>query len=121
MAFTAGATPRVDGELVLVGRIGAELNFDEATRALEIATRNAVGSLLGVVATDRVEQVLQMTVYLRCVETFRDHTRLADAASRVLVDAFGQGGLPARTVVGVSSLPAGAAVEVSIVAAIKTG
>lgn len=117
---TAGITPRVDGELQHVGRVGVELSVDEARDAARLAASNALSAVLTVVETlDAIEQVVKLVVYVNSTESFTQHSLIADAASSQMISSLGERGRGVRSAVGVTSLPGGAAVELEVTCAIR--
>lgn len=116
LVFTAGIIPMVDGKLQFTGRLGDSVTLDEGYQASRTAAllalstlREALGSL------SMVRKVLQLVVYVASVPDFTAQSKVADGASDLLVEIFGDAGRPARTSVGVPSLPLGAPVELSLV------
>jgi enamine deaminase RidA (YjgF/YER057c/UK114 family) len=79
-----------------------------ATLNVLSAARNHLGSL------DKVTKVVKLTTYLATEETFLAHPRVADGASELLRDVFGEDKLPVRMVLGVGSLPLGVPVVVEV-------
>lgn len=63
---------------------------------------------------DRITRVVRLRVSLVTTSEFRDHPKVADAASELLVGLFGREKISTRAVVGVASLPLGACVETEI-------
>jgi enamine deaminase RidA (YjgF/YER057c/UK114 family) len=118
VVYTAGMTPRRDGELVLRGVVGATVSAREAYAAAGIAAENALAAVRSVAPGATVIRGLRMTVYIACVASFHELSAVADGASAVLRAALGDSGLPVRAAIGVQSLPSGAPVEVDLVAAI---
>jgi enamine deaminase RidA (YjgF/YER057c/UK114 family) len=59
-----------------------------------------------------------MTVYVACVGDFVEQPAVADGASRVLQEIFGEAGRHTRSAIGVAALPRGAAVEVEVTVAL---
>lgn len=114
IAYSAGMTPRIDGVLVVTGRVGAEVSLDAAREAAALAARNA---LAAVADGGHVLRCLRMTVYIAAVEGFTEHSRVADAASDALAAVLGRAEL-ARSAVGVAGLPGGAPVEVELTVAL---
>ena len=116
---TAGHIPLgVDGTLVL-GRLGDTLTVDEGRHAARLAAlsllatvRDELGSL------ERVDRFVRVYGVVNASPDFTDHTAVIDAASDVFVQVFGERGEHARLAVGVSSLPAGLAVEVEAIIAV---
>ncbi len=116
LVVTAGMTPRVDGRLMAVGKVGREVSVDRAIAAAELAARNAVAAAAEVVGSlDAITSVLRMTVYVNATDDFTQHSQVADGASSALVELVGDArGAPVRSAVGVASLPGGACVEVEL-------
>jgi len=115
LVLTAGMTPRVDGVLRHVGRVGAEVSLADARTAAGIAAGNAVAAAAAEAGgIDAIARALRLTVFVRAVEDFTDHPKVADAASDRLVELLGDRGVVARSAVGVASLPGGACVEVEL-------
>lgn len=121
LAMSAGMTPRVEGQLVYVGRVGEEVSVDDAGAAAAIAVSNALSAIthcLG--STETIERCLKLTVYVNAVEGFSAHATVADSASLRLVELLGRRGLAARSAIGVGSLPGNACVEVELTCAVRT-
>lgn len=116
---TAGMTPRVRGDLQFAGTVGAEVSLDTAREAAQIAVRNALMALTLEDHELADTQLLRMTVYVAAEATFRDHSRVADAASEILKNVLGERGVCARSAIGVSSLPSGACVEIELTAVLE--
>lgn len=120
LAFVAGQVPLQDGRPMLVGRVGAEVSAEDAQGAARrcalqalAALREALGSL------DRVEAIVKLDVFVGSAEGFTEQPRVANGASDVLVDIFGEAGRHARAAVGVAALPLGVPVEVAVLARIR--
>jgi enamine deaminase RidA (YjgF/YER057c/UK114 family) len=115
LVLTAGMTPRVDGELRHVGRVGKDVSLDEARDAARIAASNAVAAAAAETGSlDGIARALRLVVFVNAVDGFTRHSVVADAASARLVELLGDRGAVVRTAVGVASLPGGACVEVEL-------
>lgn len=115
LVLTAGMTPRVDGVLQHVGRVGGDVSLDQAREAAAIAVSNALaaaGTEVG--SLDGIARALRLVVFVNAVEGFTQHSLVADAASDRLVEVLGDRGVVVRTAVGVASLPGGACLEVEL-------
>ncbi|AWT55027.1 RidA family protein [Mycolicibacterium smegmatis] len=118
--YTAGMTPRSDGDLVYVGVVGDSIDVDRArTAARHAATNAAFAAESCLFASEAIAQVLRMIVFVASTPTFTEHSRVADAASEVLRERYGEEALGARTAVGVACLPGGAPVEIELTAAVR--
>lgn len=117
--FISGQIPRVDDEVVVTGRVGAEVSVAQAQRAAKVCTMRALALLrqeLG--SLDRVQRILRITVFVQCAQNFTQQSEVADGASEVLYEVLGDAGVHTRTSVGVYQLPKNAAVEIDLIAAV---
>jgi enamine deaminase RidA (YjgF/YER057c/UK114 family) len=121
LAFVAGQVPMADGELLHPGRLGEGVNVTEGADAARQAALQAVAALRHGLEGSfvRLERILQVTVLVAAIDGFVDHSKVANGASELLVDVFGEEGRHARAAVGVSSLPLGSSVEVVVTAAVR--
>jgi len=121
LAVTAGMTPRVNGQLVVTGIVGRDLDVDAANDAAHLAATNAVAALVAEVGGPQaVQRCLRMTVFVACVDGFTELSAVADGASRAIREHLPEAGLPVRSSVGVQALPGGAPVEVELMAALRS-
>jgi enamine deaminase RidA (YjgF/YER057c/UK114 family) len=119
LAFVAGQVPLEDGKPMVTGRLGAELETEEGARwarrcGLQVlaALRAELGSL------DRVARVIKVTVWVASTEAFTEQPKVANGASDLFVEVFGDAGKHARAAVSSPALPLGAPVEVEVVASL---
>jgi enamine deaminase RidA (YjgF/YER057c/UK114 family) len=111
LLFLSGTLPVEGGSPKFLGRIGAELSVADGRRATRLAVLNALALAkehLG--SLDRVTRVVRLGVSLATAPEFREHPKVADAASDILVDVFGADKTSTRLVFGMASLPVGACV-----------
>lgn len=115
LVLTAGMTPRIDGVLQHVGRVGQKVSLDEAREAARIAVSNALAAATAEAGSvDGIARALRLVVFVNAAEGFAQHSLVADAASDRLVEVLGERGVVVRTAVGVASLPGGACLEVEL-------
>ena len=120
MAFVAGQVPLVDGKVLHPGALGDEVSVDEGVAGARQAALQALSALrhgLGD-SFERLERIVQVTVYIASVPGFVEHPQVANGASELLGDVLGDMGRHARAAVGMSSLPLGGCVEVQVTAAV---
>lgn len=116
LAFVAGQVPIEDGQLLSTGRLGAELSVEHGQAAARrcvlqglAALRESLGSL------DRIREIVKLDVFVASAPGFTDQPKVANGASDVLAEIFGEEGRHARAAVGVAELPLGASVEVAMI------
>jgi enamine deaminase RidA (YjgF/YER057c/UK114 family) len=115
LLFLSGMLPVKDGKLQYVGRLGKDVGENAGRDALQIATLNALAAAKAHIGSlDRVARIVSVKVYLATHGDFYDQPIVADAASELLRDVFGEGKMSVRSVIGVASLPLGAPVMLEI-------
>jgi enamine deaminase RidA (YjgF/YER057c/UK114 family) len=108
-----------DGNLI-VGRLGDDVNLErgqEAARRCGIMLLAQMKAALG--SLDRVERIVKLGVFVNSAPSFTDQPKVANGASELMQDVFGEAGRHARSAVGVPVLPLGVAVEVDAVVQIR--
>jgi enamine deaminase RidA (YjgF/YER057c/UK114 family) len=122
LLFLSGTLPVEAGVAMFQGRIGAELTLEEGRAATRLAALNALAFArehLG--SLGRVSRVVRLGVYLVTTPEFKDHPKVADAASELLVEVFGADKISTRQVLGMASLPLGMCVELEVILEIRPG
>ena len=115
LLFLSGMLPIKDGKPQYVGRLGIELDADAGRDALRTATLNALSAAKEHIGSlDRVSKVVRVGVYLATSGDFYNQPIVADAASELLRDLFGEGKTSVRSVFGVASLPLGLPVMLEV-------
>ena len=118
-AYTSGQLPLVNGKLALTGRVGDEEGDVSPRDAAEQAARCTLNALAALVAVlgdlSRITRVIKITGFVASSPDFTEQSSVVDGASRLLVTAFGDDGIHARSAVGVAALPKGSPVEVELV------
>ena len=116
--WTSGQLPFVDGALV-TGRLGEAVSLEQgvaAARACGLMILAQLQSALG--SLDRVERIVKLGAFVNSAASFTDQPKVANGASELMAEVFGEAGRHARSAVGVPVLPLGAAVEVDAIVAL---
>ncbi len=113
---TAGQLPFVDGALPVTGKVGASVDAETATAQARVAALNALAAVESVAGSlDRVARVVKVTVFVASEPSFTGQPGVANGASTLVGEVFGDAGVHARSAVGVAVLPLDAPVEVELV------
>lgn len=120
LAFVAGQIAMTDGVVLHPGSLGERVSLDEGLDAARRAALQALSALREALggSFERLERILQVTVFVASVPGFVDHPKVANGASELVAEILGDAGRHARAAVGVSSLPLDAPVELVITAAV---
>ncbi len=115
LLYLSGVLPVAGREPRFVGRLGREYGIEQGREAARLAAVNVLSAAkhhLG--SLDKVTRVVKLTAYLATENDFVAQPKVADAASELLRDVFGEDTLPVRMVLGVASLPLGVPVVVEV-------
>lgn len=116
LVFIAGQVPFREGVLVARGAVPGEVTLEQAVACARQCGLNALAALRAEIGSlDKVRQVVRLGVFVACDAAFTDHPKVANGASELMVEVFGEAGKHARAAVGAPSLPLGAPVEVEAV------
>ena len=116
LMFLSGHIARRDG-VPWVGRVGETLTPEEGGRAARAVAIDLLATMQAAV-TDLacVRRILKVTAFVNSAPTFTDQPLVANGASDLLREVFGDAGVHARSAVGVAQLPFGSCVEIELVA-----
>jgi enamine deaminase RidA (YjgF/YER057c/UK114 family) len=120
LVFVSTHGPFVDGTPAHIGRVGAELTLESGRRAAEAVMMNILGTLKGDLGElSRISRFVKLLVAVNATPDFTQHHLVADGATDLLVKVFGEIGRPARSALGMSSLPFNFAVEIEAIVEIR--
>ena len=120
LVFTAGQLPIVSGELISKGLLGQDIEIEEAYKAAQICTLNALAAIKGVIGDlDRIKQIVRVVGYVASVPTFCQQPAVVNGASELLLEIFGEDGKHARSAVGMAVLPLNASVEIELIVEVE--
>ena len=114
--YISGQLPIDKNGIMIKGKIGNELTEEDGKKAALLCMLNSIGHLKNAVQDlDKVKSCIKINGYINSENNFENHPSLLNSASDLLVKIFGEKGKHARAVVGVSSLPLNAAVEIETI------
>lgn len=102
-----------EGKLAAKGQLGAGISIEDGQAAARACAVNLLAQLKGALGDlDKVARVVRLGGFINSAPGFTDGPKVMNGASDLMVEVFGDIGRHARSTVGVSALPADAAVEV---------
>lgn len=112
---TSGQLPLVEGKLPLTGKVGAEVTPEQAQDLARTAVLNALAAAASVAGgIDAITGVVRVGVFVASDPSFTAQATVANGASNLLGEVFGQAGGHVRAAVGVAVLPLDAPVEIEL-------
>ncbi len=118
VAHVSGQLPFVDGALK-TGRLGEDVSLEEGMEAARACGLMILAQLKAAGVLEQVERVVKLGAFVNSTGDFTDQPKIANGASDLMFEVFGDAGRHARAAVGVPALPLGAAVEVDAIIALK--
>ncbi|KAB2907620.1 MAG: RidA family protein [Ignavibacteriales bacterium] len=118
--YTSGQVALQNGTLTHKGKVGANLSDDEGIAAARVCALNCLAvakKFLG--ELDRIEEIVKLTVFVNSADGYSDQPKIANGASNLMVEIFGEKGKHTRSAVGVSGLPLDSPVEIEMIAKIE--
>ena len=115
--FVSGQVTLTPEGLRYVGTVGKELTLEDGRAAARLCAINIVAQLKAACGGDleKVRRIVKLTVFVNSVPGFTQHPEVANGASDLLVEVFGESGRHARSAVGAGSLPRNVATEVEAI------
>ena len=114
LIYVSGQLPMKDGKPQGIGKLGREFTIEQGQEVARQCVLNVLAHVRANLNGDltRVKRVLRLGIFVASAEGFTDQPKVANGASDLIVELFGDKGKHARAAVGVAELPFGVAVEV---------
>ena len=114
LVFVSGQVPFVDGKLQITGTVGVDASVEDAQGQARICAINLLAQLKVACGgdLDRVKKVVKLGAFVASANDFHAQPTVVNAASDLMVEAFGDAGRHARFAVGSNALPLGCLVEI---------
>jgi enamine deaminase RidA (YjgF/YER057c/UK114 family) len=120
LLYLSGVGPRRADETMITGKVGADLTVEQAYEAAKLCGLNLLVNMIAAVGTlERVDTVLKVLGMVNAVPTFTNHPKVIDGCTDLFVQVLGEGGRPARSAVGMGSLPGNISVEVEAIVLVR--
>lgn len=117
LVFVSGQLPMKDGAMVAKGAVPSQVSLETAAAAARQSALNGIAVLADAAGgIDRIKRILRVGVFVCSDAGFVEQPKVANGASELLQQVFGEDGRHARAAVGNIALPLGACVEVELLA-----
>ena len=114
--FTSGQLPMRDGQLLTTGKVGGEVSAEEAVACAQQCALNAIAAVKAEVGDlSQIKRIVKVVAFVASTPDFTGQPGIANGASELFGDVFGEAGQHARSAVGVPVLPLDAPVEVELI------
>ena len=116
LVYTSGQLPMRDGTLMTTGKVGGEVTPEEAYECARQCALNAIAAVKAEIGElSQVTRVVKVVAFVASTPDFTGQPGVANGASELLGQAFGDAGVHARSAVAAPVLPLDSPVEVEII------
>ncbi len=123
LVFVGGHVPRMpDGSMLHPGKLGQDVTIEQGYEAAQRVMLNCLGSLKGEIGDlDKVTRVVKLLCMVNSVAGFGDHPRVANGATDLLGNLYGERGRHARSAVGLEkgTGPNSACIEIEMIVEVQ--
>ena len=118
--FVSGQLPIKEGKIIIEGQMDEKRDLSEAQYAMSICFINGLSLAMGLLKKENeIKGILRLVAFVSSKEKFYDQHLVANGASNLAIDIFGEEGYHTRSAVGVSALPKNSTVELEIIFKLK--
>jgi enamine deaminase RidA (YjgF/YER057c/UK114 family) len=116
LVFISGHIAKKDAK-PWTGKLGADLTTTEGKQAAQSIAIDLLATLQAAVGDlNKVRRIVKLLVLVNSTPTFTEQHLVANGASELLVEIFGERGSHARSAFGVAQIPLGSCVEIELIA-----
>lgn len=116
LMYVAGQLPMKDGKLAAIGQVPSRCGIDDARAAARQCVINALAAVKAIEGSvDHLAGVVRVGAFVSSDSSFTEQPKVANGASELLLELFGETGKHVRAAVGVNTLPMDASVEVEFI------
>ncbi len=120
LLFLAGKGPSNAEGVYTTGKVGKELTLEQGKEAAKLTAINQLAVLKAELGNlNKVKRIVKVLGMVNCEADFKDHPKVINGFSDLMVDVFGEKGKHARSAVGMCSLPLNMAVEIELIVEVE--
>ena len=120
LVYVGGHGP-VAGETMIRGKVGSDITPDEGYAAARVTALSILATLDAELGDlDRIERIVKVFGMVNCAPGFNQTPAVINGCSDVLIEIFGEAGRHTRSAVGMAELPFDIAVEIELIARLRT-
>lgn len=120
LLFLSGNGPKKSDGTYITGRVGQNLTTEQGYEAARLTGINQIATLKAELGDlKRVKRIVKVLGMVNATPEFKDHPKVINGFSDLMVEVFGERGKHARSAVGMGSLPMGIAVEIEVIVEIE--
>jgi enamine deaminase RidA (YjgF/YER057c/UK114 family) len=116
LIFLAGHIAKLDGQ-PWVGQLGANLTTEQGKNAARAVAIDLMGTLQAAAGDlNQIKRILKLMVLVNSAPAYTEQYLVANGASELFAEIFGDIGMHVRCAFGVAQVPFGSCVEIDLIA-----
>jgi enamine deaminase RidA (YjgF/YER057c/UK114 family) len=116
LVFVSGHIAKKNGK-PWEGQLGADVTVEQGKEAARAVAIDLIGTLNAAVGDlNLIRRIVKIQVLVNSTPAFTNQHLVANGASELLVEVFGDSGAHARAAFGVAQVPLGSCVEIDLIA-----
>lgn len=120
LVFTSGKGPNKPDGTYVTGKVGADLSVEQGYEAARLTAIQQLASLKAELGDlNKVKRVVKVLGMVNAAPDFKDHSKVINGFSDLMVEVFGEKGKHARSAVGMGSLPSNIACEIEMIVEVE--
>lgn len=119
LLFVSGHIAKRDGK-PYAGKLGLDVTTEEGQQAARSVAIELLATLQAAIGDlEKIRRIVKLLVLVNSVPNFTEQHLVANGASELLIQVFGDRGPHARSAFGVAQIPLGACVEIELIAELE--
>ena len=121
LVFISGQGPIEGGKVSYPGCLGVDVSLEDGAKSARLCGINVIAQLKDACGgdLDRVKRIVKLVGFVNASPDFKDHPKVINGASDLMVEVFGDKGRHARSAVASPSLPMGISTEVEAIVEVE--
>ncbi len=120
LLFLAGKGPSKKDGSYITGKVGKDISIEEGKAAARLTALHQLAVLKAELGDlNKIKRIVKVLGMVNCEPDFKDHSKVINGFSDMMVEVFGERGKHARSAVGMCSLPNGMAVEIEMIVEVE--
>lgn len=114
--WTSGQLPLRDGQALYTGKVGADVSPEQGAECARQCALNALAAAASVAGgVDNIKRIVKLVAFVASDPSFTGQPAVANGASQLMGEIFGEAGAHVRSAFGVAVLPLDVPVELELV------
>lgn len=118
--YLSGMTPRDSAGNWITGKLGQDMTVEEGYQAARLVGISQIARIKAQIGDlNKVVRIVKVLGMVNAAPDFTNHPQVVNGLTELMIEVFGERGRHARSAVGMSSIPFGAACEIEVIVEVQ--